>query len=372
MVKSKKKSPTLSRKYDTKHIGDEPIFDEKKYAAMSDFDQRMFVQRWMNWYNYMYDIKRDFTAAVVLYGASIGMSQADQKMLKRASFEFASSSALCLIRMSQRGFPLTSAHEDKINGEIDELLSQVKATDKEKAANEQFRKKAVDTTPKYASLLWLLETWEDALIEGKLDKSFSLYNLAKSERTTKGDIDGPVREWVTSRLNEYRDHGKADYTYSAKELKDIIAKLEEMLEDVDRCMVQPKRARVVRTKKATPVAKQVAKLKYQKESIDLKLVSVNPEQIIGAQVLYLLNTKYNRLTKYTTSSRQGFEIKGSTLQNVSTAKTKTLRSPEKNLIPFLKTNSAKNLEKMFDELTTKESDTSNRINEHSIIMKVIR
>ena len=88
-----------------------------------------------------------------------------------------------------------------------------------------------------------------------------------------------------------------------------------ILDDIDRIIKNSTAQRKPRKKKTLTATRLISKLKYQKEYPDLRLVSINPEKIIGAKELWVYNTKSNRLGVYHAENEvRGFSIKGSTMQ----------------------------------------------------------
>jgi len=73
-----------------------------------------------------------------------------------------------------------------------------------------------------------------------------------------------------------------------------------------------KAARKPRKKKEKPASVVVAKLKYKEKDDEYKIVSVDPKQIIGANQLWIFNTKYRTLAVYNAMAPAGLGVKGST------------------------------------------------------------
>ena len=62
-----------------------------------------------------------------------------------------------------------------------------------------------------------------------------------------------------------------------------------------------------------------------------KITSILPITIVGAMRLYVFNVKTKELTEYVSSSPKGFEVKGTSLQNVGEESRKIkLRKPDEN------------------------------------------
>jgi hypothetical protein len=131
------------------------------------------------------------------------------------------------------------------------------------------------------------------------------------------------------------------------------------------------------TKKASvrkPPAKEklVAKLKYLKNDATLKLVSISPVDIIGAQVLWVYNTKTRKLGRYVAEELGGaLNVKGTTITGYSEAKStqKTVRKPELQLKEFMSANKVE-LRKFLENIKTTEVKLTGRINEDTVLLKI--
>ena len=108
--------------------------------------------------------------------------------------------------------------------------------------------------------------------------------------------------------------------------------LQSIIDDTNIWQNNSKKVRKTRKKKSITPDKQLSKLNYLKSFSELKLVSVSPEKIIGANELITYNVKYKKLTYFISASSDGFSFKGTTLQNFSEKSyTKRLRKPDELL-----------------------------------------
>ena len=163
------------------------------------------------------------------------------------------------------------------------------------------------------------------------------------------------------------------YSYLSKpELRKIVKSLESMIGDVRSHAKIKNSTRKPRKKKVKDASKQVSKMKYQQHSADWSLDSVSPSRIPTSQRLYLFNTKTRGLSVYVASGAAGFEVKGTSLKGYDTAAsfTATLRKPKETLNGIL-SSTPKQLEKLLASLTVKKKPANGRINEQTIILKVI-
>ena len=142
-----------------------------------------------------------------------------------------------------------------------------------------------------------------------------------------------------------------------------------VVDDLDRIIKNATAQRKPRKSKIYSAARLVKKLKYQDEFKKLKLVSINPEKIIGATELWVFNTRYNRLGVYrAVNSVRGFSVKGCTIQHFDETESvqKTARKPKEALNVLNK----RSLKAMFKNMKTKEQPLLGRINAQTILLGV--
>ena len=159
----------------------------------------------------------------------------------------------------------------------------------------------------------------------------------------------------------------------ASEFKRYFVYIEQLLSDVDQYRRIKKATKKVRVKRAVSKEKVVAKLKYAKEDKGLKLVSVNPADIIGANALYCYDTKTRKLIVYHADSLAGpLTVKGTRVVGFDTVKSisKTLRKPDEKLKEFARANKVE-LRKFMDNIKAVDARANGRINSNQILLKVL-
>lgn len=209
--------------------------------------------------------------------------------------------------------------------------------------------------------------------------TIDLYNRFKLHALT-GSAADVVRRRVEGFLLDYSDayHKRCDqavegYSHVArKEQKRRIEVCNTMLEDLNKIKAATKAVRKIRMPKAKAADKQVARLKFQKEDTTYKLVSINPVTIIGAMRLFAFNTKTRMISEYVSVSTKGFEVSGTSLKNVDIeiSRCTRLRKPD-DFLPIVQSKSVKQIDTAFKALTTKLSVPNGRINEDTILIKVL-
>ena len=142
-----------------------------------------------------------------------------------------------------------------------------------------------------------------------------------------------------------------------------------IVDDIDRIIKNATAQRKPRKRKTYSAERLVKNLKYQQEFSELKLVSVNPEKIIGAVELWVFNTRYNRLGVYrAVNSVRGFSVKGCTIEHFDENESvqKTARKPQDAVNVLNK----RSLKAMLKNMKTKEQPLTGRINAQTILLGV--
>ena len=142
-----------------------------------------------------------------------------------------------------------------------------------------------------------------------------------------------------------------------------------IVDDLDRIIKNSTAQRKPRKQKTLSASRLIKKLKYQQEFNDLKLVSVNPEKIIGANELWIYNTRYKTIGVYhAVNTVRGLSVKGCTIQHFdeNTSVQKTARKP-KDILSVL---NKRSLKKQLNNMKTKEQTMTGRINAQTILLGV--
>jgi hypothetical protein len=209
-------------------------------------------------------------------------------------------------------------------------------------------------------------------------KTFKVLNLLKG-KDAKAAHARVIRDSYNRNLVELEEvPGTTDedlkeaYSFLSKaQLKKITAFYQEIVSACDMLMQEAKVNKKPRAKKPTDKAKVVAKLKYAKSNEQMKLVSVNPVDIIGAQELWVYNTKSRKLGKYVAAEFSELSVKGTSIVNYNEVLSvqKTLRKPLEQLNEF-KSAGKVQLRKFLDDIKAVDIKLNGRINDDVILLKV--
>jgi hypothetical protein len=261
------------------------------------------------------------------------------------------------------------------NDTDDEAVVEVKSTVAQPSIQERVKEAAMRMTeeiedaiegfqadpeafdPKAFKMLNLLKGKEVKAAHARIIKGFYSKDLAELEELASGKADEQLREGYSHRTK--------------KQIKNLIAFYQEIMMACDMLAQEAKVNRAPRKTKAVPKEKLIAKLKYMKTNEPLKLVSINPVDIIGAGELWIFNTKTRKLGKYVASEFNTLNVKGTTITNFDEFKSiqKTIRKPEEKLKEF-KAAGKVQLRKFLDDINATDTKMNGRINEETILLKV--
>ena len=175
---------------------------------------------------------------------------------------------------------------------------------------------------------------------------------------------------------------KEGYAHIKKsQMKKLRIAIEELMTALDFVIESAKAQRKPRKSKPKSATKLVEKLKYSKADEKYKVASVSPDQIIGANELWVFNTKTRKIGKYIASNIDpkgmqrdgtGLSVKGTTIIGFdeSTSIQKTLRKPVDQLRDFRSAGKVK-LRTFLDDIKTTDTKLNGRCNPDTVLLKVV-
>lgn len=153
--------------------------------------------------------------------------------------------------------------------------------------------------------------------------------------------------------------------------KKTLRSMYDFLESVVSACRQAKSIEKPRKRKIKSPAQLVAKVQYLKSYDELQMKSVTPDKIIGAETVYLFNTKLRKLFKYVAVAGLTLSVKGTSLLNFDAEKScsKTVRKPEQ-FFQGMNAMTKRPVTKKFDDIRGVAAAAPGRINSDMIILKV--
>jgi len=232
-----------------------------------------------------------------------------------------------------------------------------KMTEEIEDALEGFQTDPENFDPKAFKMLNLLKGKEVKAAHARVIKTLYSRDLAELEELASGNADEQLKEGYSHRTK--------------KQIRNLIAFYQEIMSACDMLAQEAKVNRKPRKTKVVPKDKLVAKLKYMKSNEPLKLVSINPADIIGTKELWIFNTKTRKLGKYVAAEFNDLGVKGTTITGFDEFKSvqKTVRKPEEKLKEF-KAAGKVQLRKFLEDINATDTKMNGRINEDTILLKV--
>ena len=358
---------TKSEQYlvNRKYMGDEPIYT--KPLSKTEFIKVL------NWYNCMATDK-EAKQYIIDYLNAIGRNS-DAKKIASISDSLIPTTLGWICRVvSKGGVP----PQDDINyckkllkSTLDSVISVEKTEDQSNVISIQDRMKE-----KAKDIVGEVEEHIDNYLHNNID--FSTYNWLQGNSIPVAycnNIVDKVNNYLLEAIEAYK--GKDEqlnegYKYLGKtKLKKLVEFFNSIITDCEKYSDVRKKVRKARKPRVVSVDKKIKNLKYQKEDGNYKIASVSPEKIIGAQELWLFNTRYKTVSVFRAIDRGGLQIKGTTLINYDEKSSFTRGTGRKteNIVKQILNSGKVALRKIIDELNT-EKQLATRINENTILLRV--
>lgn len=382
-IKIKTKAPRERRTAfaDEKYTGPEPVWDTERALTFSDADFDHHLRRSFGYYNYHYN-QKDCKKHVVewMQRPENKFDKADIKAFIRASDRSMSMTACSLVMAHRQGMPLKPRHIEFLR---EAIVSSIQTAEPEVEEVTADKPKAYVPTiqdrlnEKTAETIGELEGHYDEFCTNK-KYTFKTYDFLVTNNVPQSQLSKYV-EVYQKRFDEL----KAAYEKQEEQLvegykhlkaadfKRIFVFLDSILNDIEAYRGVKKATKKVRAPRAVSKEKVVSKLKYAKEDKALKIISINPADIIGSNELWVYNTKTRKLGKYVADSLKGpLNVKGTTIIGYDDIKsvTKTLRKPEEKLKEFAKAGKVQ-LRKFLEDIKATETKLNGRISADVVLLK---
>lgn len=263
----------------------------------------------------------------------------------------------------------------------------------EKKISEYVSRYDVETVEKnIPSVFSRVENQVDSIIsdiEEEVDKlykdekhKFDLYDFL-NKREVKSKQASMIAEFYQKYLVEYQhavnktdpDITEAYARFPKEKLKSYVAFFKTLVEDANKFSGVQKKTIVRKPRKAKQKSAEqiVSKLNYKPKDDNFKIASVNPEEVVGSQEVWVFNTKYRTLGVYKAKDLKGIAVKGSTLENFveEEAFSKTVRKPDLILKEVLESTKPR-LKKIMPNIKAKPAPLTGRINKETVILRVVK
>jgi hypothetical protein len=389
----KKKAKVSSNNFaDEKYTGNEPIWDYDRALTFSNEEFDHHLRQSFRYYNYYYstkDLKKYVVAWLRQHEGEQGVHKLDKTTIDRyqRSADCLTPFTVCaLIKAHERGMPLRDRHVEYILEAVKKVLT-LKADNDEDFDEKPEVKKAEVRVPTIQDRMnevakkhiLYFEMLEDVLYTGETvdPKAYEYLTKNNVPQVLIGKISAvfeprcaEVRE---ARITKDEDLKEAYSYMKAADYKRYDAFYDKLFADLTAYNQTKKATKKAAVRKPPQKEKLVRGLKYLKQDAGMKLVSINPVDIVGAEQLWVYNVKNRKLGKYVAEDQGGvLGVKGTTITGFNESKStqKTLRKPEEQVKAFLASNKVE-LRKFLENIKTTEIKLNGRINADTILLKVI-
>ena len=376
---TKVRNPAL---HDEKYTGGEPDWSEEDLELPdNEFDNKL--RRSFYYYNYYYN-QKDARKNIVEYlkRNEKKYNKEQVKAFERSSDKAMPMTACCIIMAHIRAnMPLKTRHIEfldecilyaitKAEPEAVEVVAEAKVTVKAPTIQDRLQEKT-------SEIIGELEGhYDDVTLSVK--STFKPYDYLVSNNVVQSQL-GKYESVYASRKAELEEamakkdeQLKEGYShYKAADFKRVIAWIDNLMSAIEQYRGVKKSLKKAKVRKAPSKEKVIAKLKYAKTDPVLKIVSINPADIVGASALWVYNIKSRKLGKYVAAAYQTLNVKGTSITNFDTDKSisKTLRKPDEKLKEFAKAGKIA-LRKFIEDIKATETKMNGRISTDIVLLKV--
>jgi len=381
-IKIKNKAPRQVRVAfaDEKYTGTEPEWT----AEAADWDNEKFDNRLRKsfyYYNYYYSQKDCKKYVIDWLQKNSKLSIEEVKAFNRAGDRLLPMTVCSLIMAHRKGMPFRGRHIEFIIDSVMDVISKAEPEEIQVVATAEqvYNRPTIQDrlSERTSEIIGELEGIFDDVATGVKNPT-RLYDFLVANNVVQSQLGKYEDLYKTRRAELELAQSKTDAQVTegykhlkAADFKRITGWIDDLLAAVEQYRGVKKATKKARVKKAPSKEKVISKLKYCKTDAVLKLVSINPADIVGASELWVYNTKSRKLGKYVAAAYQTLTVKGTSLVNFDTDKSvcKTLRKPEEKLKEFAKAGKIQ-LRKFLDDVKATESKMNGRMNADIVLLKV--
>lgn len=366
---------------DVKYMGDEPLF-----AIQPDENRRQAaLMIAFNWYSRFYGVKQ--AKEMFLQYLDYNDRKVEAKQLQRLNEKEIMTTYAWLARLSMRGLILSETESSRLESEIQRLIV---CLDKPEVITTVVEEKT-PTRPNIQDIMKdrakeaggefegifdeFLENSQKLDINGRVIGVLSERNILPQHISILTEVwQKKIKEFTEVLDTKDKQLQEAYGHYTKTQIKQIIKFCESIIKDLNSYSTVKKANAKPRTRKAVPIEKIVAKLKFLKkfssENGDLKLESISPTKLHGATEAWVYDSGKRKLHHYIADEySKTFTVKGNTLLGFDNAKSevKTLRKPAEQIKEVMGSKPA--ARKFFTDIKAVSTTPNGRFNDDMVILK---
>lgn len=382
----KRKEPVrTNQQADEKATGPEPQWDTDRALEFDDATFDHHLRRSFQYYNYHYNTKQTKKFLVDWLRRHSKFDEKVVNQFDRISDRYVPMTPCSLIMAHKVGMPLLERHVNYLHQAVTDSLALARNSgdlgEPEISSPTQVVERKITIQDRLqertSEIIGEIEGIYDQVI-AKQDVTFKMYDFLTGNNVPQSQL-GKISQVFVARAIElaaaqdkkdpqlaegYSHYRRADYQRMGRFIADLLAGIEEY-RGVKKAV---KKARV---RKAPSKEKLVGKLRYAKDDKALKLVSINPVDIVGAQELWVYNSKTRKLGRYVAEHLGQLGIKGTSIVGFDEAKSvaKTLRKPDEQLKEFARAGKVV-LRTFLKDIKAVEIKLNGRVNEETLLLRV--
>ena len=357
---------------DAKFIGDEPSWNTD---AVSDKTYNIQLIEALNWHNYC-ATEKDYVKYVEAWIKLHRPKTFKQDVVLWRSYNKLDKTLCALARIHMQGFPLTETHVTRLNDYVTRATTPVKKTRATPTPNTPAVNRPTIQDRIRQQVSGVLSNL-DVRIDEAFDGSMAPADTIKADilaQSFKGPqlklvqnyLDKNLIEWIQTYSGEDEQLAQGYKYVGKRNLKKIIDTFTAVFDAISE---QSTRIKTQRMRKRTPLDKKkmVSKIRYMKEFEGIQ--SKNPVDIIGANCVWIYDTKKRRLGYYEAEVKDSLYVKGNKIFGFKNTCEKILRKPEEQLsqVTALRKNQTVN---WFDTIKAKCKTMTGRMNDSLIILRI--
>jgi hypothetical protein len=346
-----------------KYYGDEPTWGEDGYK---------FVYNAFNWYNTMAE-EEELRLYINDYLKSV-KADGEVKKFARVPLVRIPRTAAAVVRIYSRGGPVDQEMLDRAK---DSIFDCMKYAEQEKKDDNVVRLSVQDhMANKVSEFIGEIEAIIDSgAIDFSMYSSLQSNNFPASLSTRVADYYRPIQQEIADAIAKKDPQLVEAYsTFTKPQMKAKLAMYTGIVDDCDKHSGNLRKARKPRKKKAVSPAKKLKVFQYQKEDTSLKISSVNPESVLGAQELWTYNTKSKVLSVFRARGPAGLEVNRTAIggYDADTSMSKKIGRKTDEILKSVTSSGKVALRKLFDTINTDQLKFVDRLNSSTILLKVVR
>jgi hypothetical protein len=367
--------------FDEKYTGGEPAWDTERALTMDDADFDHHLRRSFYYYNYYYS-QKDTKKYVLEWMRTVETyTKEDVKVFARSADKSIPMTVCSLVMAHRAGMPLKPRHLEFMHECIRKSIAETEPeaeVELETKTTEVYRPTIQDRLhEKTSELIGEIQGQIDDVFHN-IKTDFKPYDYLSKNNVAQSQLGKYEAVFAKLRTELEQAQAKTDpqlvegYRFlKVADYKRIYAFIDSLMSAIDQYRGVKKATKKARVKKAPSKEKLIARLKYAKENKELKLVSINPAEIVGASELWVYNTKTRKLGRYIAESYKTLTVKGASIDCFDAQKSvaKTLRRPAEQLKEFARAGKVA-LRTFIKDIKATEILLNGRINADCILLRV--